>query len=47
MIEEDYREVIESRDIDAGHEVIQVFVGPFEFKTSEGGKDRACRRGQT
>lgn len=47
LIEEISGEVIESRDIYAGYEVIQVFAGPIEFKMSEGGKDRACRRGQT
>jgi hypothetical protein len=46
QLEEDYREVIESRDIDAGHEFIQVFAAALEFETSEGGKDKACWRGQ-
>jgi hypothetical protein len=46
-LEEDYRKVIELRDVDAGRDLIQVFAAPHEFKTSEGGKDRVCWRGQT
>jgi hypothetical protein len=34
------------RGIDAGHEVLQVFVDPLKLKKSESGEDRKCRHGR-
>jgi len=39
-------QVAESRGFDAGHEVLQVFAGPFEPETRESEKDRAYRWGR-
>jgi hypothetical protein len=44
LIEENYVQVAESRGIDAGHNVIQIFTDSSELKMHESGKDRACRR---
>ena len=33
---------IETRGIDAGHKVIQVFAWPFKSQRVENGKERAC-----
>jgi hypothetical protein len=44
LIEENYVQVAESRGIDAGHEVIQIFADSSELKIRESEKDRACRR---
>jgi hypothetical protein len=41
IIEEDYVQGVESRGIDAGHEVVQIFGDPLEGEISENGKDRA------
>jgi hypothetical protein len=43
VIEEGYFKVAESRGIDVGHEVVQVFAVPFEVKGCKNGEDRACR----
>jgi hypothetical protein len=43
IIEESYLKVIESRNIDAGHKVLQIFAVPLEGKICESGKGRACR----
>jgi hypothetical protein len=43
IIEEVYPEVVESRGIDAGHKILQIFGGPLEPKPCENGENRACR----
>jgi hypothetical protein len=40
IIEERDLQQVESRGIDPGHKVLQVFVDPFEPKLGESGKDR-------
>ena len=42
-----YPQGVESRGIDAGHKVLQIFEDPLEGKISENGKDRACRGRRT
>ena len=42
FIEEGDMRVGELRRIDSGHEVFQVFAGPFEQEGSQTGEDRAC-----
>jgi hypothetical protein len=44
IVEERDRQQVESRGIDPGHKVLQVFVDPFERKPRESGKDRASWR---
>src|SRR6267154_1199750 len=41
-----YRHVGESRNIDAGREILQVFTDPSEMKMHESREDRACRKRQ-
>jgi hypothetical protein len=41
LVEEGYIELLESWGIDAGHEVLEVFGGPFEHKICENRKDSA------
>jgi hypothetical protein len=43
LIEKEYIQLVESRDIDVGHEVVQVFAVPFKPQKSENRKDGACR----
>jgi hypothetical protein len=43
VIEKGYMQVAESRGIDVGHEVVQVFAVPFEVKICKDREDRACR----
>ena len=47
LIEENYVQLAESRGIDAGHKVIQIFTDSSELKIRESGKDRACQRRRT
>jgi hypothetical protein len=47
LMEEIYEQIVESRGIDPGYEVVQVFADPFEPKTSEIGEDRVCHRMRT
>jgi hypothetical protein len=44
IIEECNQQLVESRGINPGHKVLQVFVDPFEPKKSESGKDRVSWR---
>ena len=44
LIEEGYVQTIESRGIDPGQYLLQIFTGPFEFNSGETGEDRACQR---
>ena len=39
LIEEGYRQLVESRDIDVGHKVLQVFANPFKQNICEDGED--------
>ena len=41
LIEERYIRVDESRGVDTGHEVLQIFGNAFEMKSVESGKDKA------
>ena len=47
VIEEGYSQVMESRCIDVGHEVVQVLVDPFEPKKFKSWEDSACLWRQT
>jgi hypothetical protein len=47
LVEESYGKGVESRGIDPCYEVVQVFAGPLELKTSEIREDRACHRRRT
>src|ERR1700733_8757729 len=47
LIVERYKEVVESRSIDAGHEVLQISTRPFELKRSESRENRTCCRRRT
>jgi hypothetical protein len=38
---------VESRGIDPGQDLLQIFAGPFELNFGETGEDRACRRRRT
>ena len=40
LIEEKYRKVFKFGDVDASHEVLQIFANPFESKIHESGEDR-------
>jgi hypothetical protein len=42
--EKGHRQVEKSRGIDVGHEVLQIFTNPIEFKVSESREDRAYWR---
>ena len=44
LIEEVYVQIVESRGIDSGQDLLQIFAVPFEFNIGETGEDRACRR---
>src|SRR5450631_649322 len=44
IIKERDRQPVESRGVDPGQKVLQVFVDPFEPKLRESGKDRASWR---
>jgi hypothetical protein len=39
-----HRQVAESRGVDVGHEVVQIFADPMELEVSESREDRACWR---
>ena len=40
LVEENYIKVFEFGDVDASHEVLQIFASPFETKIHESGEDR-------
>jgi hypothetical protein len=44
LIENGYIKFVESRGIDPGQDLLQIFAGPFEVDLSETGEDRACQR---
>src|SRR6266576_3004583 len=44
LIEESYIQAVESRDLDAHHEVLQIFADPFKPEIRKSREDRACRR---
>ena len=44
LIEEGYMQLVESRGIDLGQDLLQIFAGSFECKDGETGEDRACQR---
>ena len=44
LIEESYIQAVESRGIDAGHEVLQMFVDPFKPEIGKCQEEGACRR---
>jgi hypothetical protein len=47
MIKNVYRQTVEYRNIDMGHDVLQGLDEPMELKTSESREDNACRRRRT
>jgi hypothetical protein len=44
LIKEIYFHAIESRGIDAGHKVLQIFADPFKPEIRKSREERACRR---
>jgi hypothetical protein len=44
VVEEVYPDGVKQRDIDPGHEVLQVFADSFELNTSESREDGAIQR---
>jgi hypothetical protein len=47
VIEKYYKQPVESRGIDAGHQIVQVLADFFKPKIGKSGKDRACPRRRT
>jgi hypothetical protein len=43
LIEEGNMYFVESRGIDPGQDLLQIFAGPFESNFGETGEDRACQ----
>ena len=44
LIEKGYVEIVKSRSVDAGHEVVQVLSNAFEAQLGESREDYACQR---
>lgn len=44
LIEIGYMQSVESRGIDSGQDVLQIFAEPLESNFCKTGEDRACRR---
>ena len=44
LIEEGYIQIVESRGIDPGQDLLDIFAGPSELNMSEIGEDRVCQR---
>ena len=47
LFEDGYIHYVESRGIDAGQDLLQIFAGHFEYNFGETGEDKACQRRRT